>query len=342
MSSALVSLCSPCYNVAPHIGRYLESLIQQTYKKLEIILVNDGSTDNTEEVILSYIPRLEACGYVVKYFSQRNGGQSSALNAALKHVSGKYVCWPDSDDYLTSDSVEKRLEFMEAHPEVALVRGTLDVVSSKTGRTVLRYEMPCDGPQPVANALENCIFVTGKWYFAALSYMLRTSVLDEVLPGREIYVNPRAGQNWQMLIPVLARYDIWHLPVDIGVYVLRDDSHSRGMQKTLSNRLRYLMVSEDVLLHCLKYLPQNLQGEYRQRIIEKYDSLLKKEFDFEVAKHRNLPAAREQIKNYKRLRKKYWWCKVALCWSFGKRRAAVLAEKKELKTQLRNIRQGLQ
>lgn len=87
----LVSIVIPVYNGANYVAEAIESALNQTYKNIEIIVVNDGSTDNTEEVVKSY-------GDKVRYFCKENGGTSTALNLAIKNMKGEYFSWLSHDD----------------------------------------------------------------------------------------------------------------------------------------------------------------------------------------------------------------------------------------------------
>lgn len=248
MSKALVSLISPCYNVAPYIGRYLDSLLSQTYKKLEIILVNDGSTDNTGDIIKSYIHRLEEQGYKVIYIEQENGGQSSAVNNALKLVSGKFLTWPDPDDWLTPDSIEKRVAFLQSHPDAGMVRSNIERIEEGTGRSLGVFESRHLRPYPIKNAFEKLILCTT--WFAPVGYMMRMDFFDKVVPKREIYVEKSAGQNWQLMLPVALAYPLWQMPDVLGYYCVRTDSHSHK-QNDLESSLAYNKMSEGVLINTL-------------------------------------------------------------------------------------------
>lgn len=353
----IVSICSPCYNVAPYIGRYLDSLLSQTYKKLEIILVNDGATDDTDSIIRSYIPRLEEQGFIVKYLIQRNGGQSAAMNNALKHVTGKYMCWPDPDDWMTPNAVEARVQFMEQHPEVAMVRGELDNIRESTGERVSRYEMECDGPVVVPNAMEFCVMGGSRdWYHTPLAYMVRTSVIDEVIPGREIYVTKRGGQNWQIYIPVLAKYDCWHIPVCVGYYLLRGDSHFRQSQKSILKRICYMCVSEDVLLHSLAAAGTEVLDRFESRVIEKYDNLRQEIFDKAIqnaapktpAKQNNKHIAEATTKGiqigvkYNKARKQYKKVRLLSHILWGDKAKQYKEQKKDLQKQIQTIEKAIQ
>lgn len=100
---AKVSVIIPVYNVEKYISRCLESLANQTLKDIEIIIVNDGSTDNSRSIIEKY---LKKHSLRIKYFEKQNGGLSSARNYGLKYATGEYIAFLDSDDYVEKDMYE--------------------------------------------------------------------------------------------------------------------------------------------------------------------------------------------------------------------------------------------
>ena len=101
-SAPLISVIVPAYNVEKYIKTCLDSLINQTYFNFEIIVVNDGSTDQTEEILRSYQSNPK-----FRIYSQENGGLSAARNQGLKLANGELVCFVDSDDSVKSDYLEK-------------------------------------------------------------------------------------------------------------------------------------------------------------------------------------------------------------------------------------------
>lgn len=98
----LVSIIVPVYNTAPWLQRCLDSVCAQTYKNLEILCVNDGSTDNSAEILAEYAAKDAR----IRVFTQQNAGLSAARNTALEHATGVWVLGVDSDDYLAEDTVE--------------------------------------------------------------------------------------------------------------------------------------------------------------------------------------------------------------------------------------------
>ena len=98
----MISVIVPVYNVEPYVRKCLDSVINQTYRDLEIILVDDGSTDGTAALC----DVLETKDIRVRVFHKENGGSSSARNLGLKHATGDYIGFVDSDDYIEPDMYE--------------------------------------------------------------------------------------------------------------------------------------------------------------------------------------------------------------------------------------------
>lgn len=101
-----VSVIIPVYNVEIYLDRCLESVLNQTYKNIEIIIVNDGSTDNSADICYKY-SKIDSR---VIFIDQINKGVSSARNAALKKASGNYIYFIDSDDYIENNTIELLLK----------------------------------------------------------------------------------------------------------------------------------------------------------------------------------------------------------------------------------------
>ena len=97
-----VSIIVPIYNVEMYLGKCIESLIHQTYKNIEILLVNDGSKDKSEEIMKEYALKDER----IVCLNKVNGGLSDARNYGMKFAKGQYCLFIDSDDWLALDAVE--------------------------------------------------------------------------------------------------------------------------------------------------------------------------------------------------------------------------------------------
>jgi teichuronic acid biosynthesis glycosyltransferase TuaG len=103
-----VSVLMPAYNADKYISKSIESVLCQTYSNLEVIVVNDGSTDNTESVVLDYMKKDPR----IKYFRQENGRQGKARNAAMKLASGELIALLDSDDLWDIGKTELQIKKM--------------------------------------------------------------------------------------------------------------------------------------------------------------------------------------------------------------------------------------
>lgn len=105
--SANVSIIVPVYNASSYLPSCLESLISQTYQNIEILLINDGSTDVSESIMKEFQKKDKR----IRYFYQENKGVSSARNLGIQKAKGKYLCFVDSDDVVTSTFVEDFLTY---------------------------------------------------------------------------------------------------------------------------------------------------------------------------------------------------------------------------------------
>jgi glycosyltransferase involved in cell wall biosynthesis len=113
MNEALVSIIIPTYNYGQYISKAIKSCLDQTHKELEIIVVDDGSTDDTSAVAAQFPD--------VTYVYQKNQGVSTARNTGLEMAKGDYVAFLDADDYLFQNSVAVRVDILNRHPDIGIV-----------------------------------------------------------------------------------------------------------------------------------------------------------------------------------------------------------------------------
>ncbi|MFZ0943704.1 MAG: glycosyltransferase family 2 protein [Syntrophobacteraceae bacterium] len=130
MSKIQVSIIIPTYNRALRLTKALDSIVLQWNDLYELIVVDDGSTDNTKSIIEDYSKRID-----IKYIYQDNSGKpASARNTGIKHAKGDYVCFLDSDDILAKGSIEKRRRFLSEHEDVAMIYGDwMDMFTDSSG-----------------------------------------------------------------------------------------------------------------------------------------------------------------------------------------------------------------
>jgi glycosyltransferase involved in cell wall biosynthesis len=126
-----VSIIIPTYNYAFFLPTTIQSCLDQTYRPIEIIVVDDGSTDDTRNVIERFHGSLI-------YVFQENRGVSAARNRGLELATGNYIAFLDSDDYLTNGSIEIRVRILEKYPDIGVVFGS--TYSKTWGEEELRYK----------------------------------------------------------------------------------------------------------------------------------------------------------------------------------------------------------
>ncbi len=102
----LVSIVIPVYNGSNYMRSAIDSALNQTYQNIEVIVVNDGSKDNTDEIARSY-------GDKIRYFDKENGGVASALNLAIKEARGYYISWLSHDDFYLPEKVSRQIQKLE-------------------------------------------------------------------------------------------------------------------------------------------------------------------------------------------------------------------------------------
>ncbi len=110
-----VSLIIPCYNCAEFADIMQSSILEQDHDDIEVVLINDGSQDDTEAVLLQWVQKFKRRGYEAKYLYKENGGVTSAINIGLKNFTGDYVCFLDHDDRLEPCYVSDMARYLDAN-----------------------------------------------------------------------------------------------------------------------------------------------------------------------------------------------------------------------------------
>ena len=130
----LVTIVIPAYNAMPYLKEAIESVRQQTYTPIELIVVDDGSTDETGAY-------LEQHGDGFRWYTQRNQGQSAAINGGWELAEGEIISYLSADDALLPHAVEAAVETLQRHPEIVMAYGDYELID-EWGRVVKEVRVP--------------------------------------------------------------------------------------------------------------------------------------------------------------------------------------------------------
>jgi len=191
----LVSIIIPTFNRAHYLLEAINSIFAQNYKNIEIIIVDDGSTDNTSKIINLHNKQLH-------YIYQENGGQAAARNKGIAIAKGKYLAFLDSDDLWTSNKLHKQIRYMQKHPEVKILFGLVQQFCEEKFRTQYKNEIDKSQPGLIAGTLliEKSTFLdigyfktnweVGEfieWFDRAKNMGYTYHLLDEILMKRRLH-----------------------------------------------------------------------------------------------------------------------------------------------------------
>lgn len=133
MSGVLISVVLPIYNVEMYLERCIKSIVNQTYKNLEIILIDDGSPDNCPQICEEWARKDSR----VKVIHKKNAGLGMARNTGIENATGRYICFVDSDDYIALDTIEKAYNQARKVSADIVYYGHKEV--DKTGKIIKEY-----------------------------------------------------------------------------------------------------------------------------------------------------------------------------------------------------------
>lgn len=219
-----VTILTPCYNSENFIERLFNSILTQTYDNIEFVVVNDGSTDGTLKILENYKEKFQNQKYEYKIISQENLGQASAINNGLKYVTGKYLVWPDSDDFYEKDSIKSMVDFLEMNPDYSAVRGAVNYIREDDMSIINTYRS--ENPNNTDLFVN---YIVGKdIYCYPGCIMIDFDNFKQKNNGLNIICNSKkVGQNWQLILPITYRQKVGYIDKVIYNYLIRKSSHSR-------------------------------------------------------------------------------------------------------------------
>ena len=270
MPEPLVTIIVPCYNMEKKIQRLFDSIFNQTYKQLYVVVVDDGSTDHSKQVILDFQKRMQQRFCEVEYVYKDNGGPGSAINVGLKYIKGDYFCWPDADDWLSLDSIKKRVNFLEENREYAMVRSDAFVYEESN----LIEPIYCVSKKRANRFKETNLFedyiLERNVFFCPGCFMVRTSSYRDANPRMEIFEG-RFGQNYQLLLPLVYHFRVGFIDECLYHYVIYKGSLSHS-EDWYINSYKY---HEEIIIETLKQIKMAEGERLFYEILTKQKYLIK-------------------------------------------------------------------
>jgi len=207
-----VSVIIPAYNRADYIQETVESVLSQTYTDYEIIVINDGSKDGTEEALRAWIDNGS-----IRYVWQENQGEAASRNHAMQLADGKYYAFLDSDDLFLPTKLEKQVAYLDAHPDVGLVHSSF-IKFSDDGPDLGFRDM-----SPLTGRIYPRILMDWSRLIVPSTVMVRASVIAEV---GDFDLNVGWGPDQEMWRRITKKYPIGVISEALSKYRVHSGNFS--------------------------------------------------------------------------------------------------------------------
>ncbi len=216
----LVSIVIPTYNRQEFLKESIESVLDQTYKNIELIIVDDGSIDNTKAVVENYLSDSR-----IKYIYQTNMGISFARNNGIKFSKGEYLMFLDDDDIYFPYAVEKLLNFLKKQPDnVKLIYGDI-IYFHGNNKTFIREKNVLSKPELFVN------YIVGSNFTTPGQMIIKSQAIKDV----GMYdVNFKNSADYELWTKIIYKYDIAKIDIPITLYRKHD-----AQQTSKKGNIRY-------------------------------------------------------------------------------------------------------
>jgi cellulose synthase/poly-beta-1,6-N-acetylglucosamine synthase-like glycosyltransferase len=252
LMSGTVSAIIPTYNYGHFVGRAIDSVLNQTYPAIECVVVNDGSTDNTLQVLSAYRGR-------IRVIDKPNEGLSAARNSGIAAAKGDYIALLDSDDWWDPEKIGQQMRLLEARPELKAVGCGVRVISKD-----LTPVQTLAWPAPTRNLEENLRAVATRrtWIGGSGSGLLaRREVFEEI---GLFDTRLKAAEDWDMWLRIAAKYPFANVDEVLTNLYAHGTGSFRNAAKMEENQWR---VYEKAVQQWPKALDQTVQRQMRAIIL---------------------------------------------------------------------------
>ncbi len=211
-STATITAIIPTFNREEYLGQALASVLGQTRPPTQVILVDDGSTDNTPEIAAGFGPRVE-------YIAKSNGGKSSALNLGMRHATGELIWIFDDDDIAEPDALTRLVDCLQRHPECGFAYGEYDMFTTDTSGRM--KAIPVSFPD--AKAEDLYLALMERSFILQQGLLVKKSCYDSVGSFDETLIR---SQDLDMMLRLARRYS--GVKIEGIAFHLRQHEGARG------------------------------------------------------------------------------------------------------------------
>jgi glycosyltransferase involved in cell wall biosynthesis len=250
----LISVIIPAYNAERTIKRTIESVLNQTFSDLELIIINDGSQDSTLEIVSKISdPR-------IKVFSYPNSGSNPTRNRGFSHSVGEFVAFLDADDLWTSDKLEAQLKALQTNPKAAVAYSWTDFID-ESDKFLRQGSHLTENGNVFAKLLLTCFVVSGSNPLIRRQAFMDVGGFDESLV---------ASQDFDLYLRLAARYEYVAVPFSQVLYRISTNSMCSNIRRQEATSV---LVRERAFNQAPNSLPDSLK---RHSIANFYKSIIHK------------------------------------------------------------------
>jgi glycosyltransferase involved in cell wall biosynthesis len=231
MTAPKISVIVPIYNQAPFIRETVDSVLDQDYPNLELVLSDDGSTDGTTDILREYAAREPGCVKVVA--SEENTGIAGAFNRALAAHTGEYIAWLGGDDVMLPGKLDRQVAALQGHPDAIGCCHDADVFDSDSGRSYGRFSEVYNGRRGVRDGGVE-LLLDPSYMMLPSTMMVRSSAVD----GLRFDPRIRVSNDWLFDIELFRRGTV----VGLDDVLARYRRHQRNVTSQTADALEDALV----------------------------------------------------------------------------------------------------
>lgn len=243
MPNPLVTVVIPSYNRAQYIAETIESVLGQTYPNIEIIVIDDGSTDNTREIVENYVPR-------VQYVWQENAERGASRNHGLRLAKGEFISFLDSDDLWLPNKVEDDLAAFQDTPEAGVVFSDAMEIDAE-GRELKIMRIKAYSGRVTERLIQNNFVVMA-------THLVKTELVRKIGGFREER-QLSGSEDWEMWVRLSTISDFKYFPkanTKKRTHDANSMTNAEGMNRSMKYALGLMLISDQLPPEAKKTIPK--------------------------------------------------------------------------------------